>query len=104
MVELQPWETGVLDIAGCERTGFVVALKEDEVAGTRVETWPPDVLALMDRHVSHWVEENKKLRTVHAVTVSAPKYQGIQSCVLILHHSPKVPHANERAVCQGKTP
>ncbi|MGO9047192.1 MAG: hypothetical protein ACLQFW_09925 [Xanthobacteraceae bacterium] len=86
---LHPWETGVLDIANCERTEFVVALNDGEAAGTRVETWPPEVRAFMDQHVRRWVEENKETRNVRAMTVAAPKYDGTQSCVLILHHSPK---------------
>jgi predicted nucleic acid-binding Zn ribbon protein len=85
---LHPWETGVIDIANCDRIEFVLALKESEAAGTRVETWPPEVRALMDRRVRCWVEENKT-RTVRAMTVAAPKYDGIQSCVVILHCSPK---------------
>jgi len=86
---LQPWETGVLDIANCQRTEFVVALNDGEAAGTRAETWPPEVRAFMDQHMSRWVEENKETRNVRAMTVAAPKYHGIQSCVVILHHSPK---------------
>jgi hypothetical protein len=86
---LQPWETAVLDIANCERTEFVVALKDGENAGTRVETWPPEVRVFIDQHVNRWVEENKHTRTVRAITVAAPKYDGIQSCVLILHHNAK---------------
>jgi predicted nucleic acid-binding Zn ribbon protein len=86
---LHPWQTGVLDITNCQRTEFVVGLNEDETAGTRIETWPAEVRALMDRHVSRWVEENNETRTVRAMTVAAPKYHGIQSCVLILHCSPK---------------
>ncbi len=86
---LHPWETGVLDLANCDRTEFVVALKGGETAGTRIQTWPAEVQALMDKHVSRWVEENKERRTVSAMTVAAPKYHGIQSCVLILHLSPK---------------
>ena len=74
---LHPWETGVLDIANCERTEFVVALKDGETAGTRMETWPPEVQAFMDQHVTRWVEENKQTRTVRAMTVAAPKYHGI---------------------------
>jgi hypothetical protein len=42
---LRSWETGVLDIADCERTEFVVALKDGETAGTRIETWPAEVRA-----------------------------------------------------------
>jgi hypothetical protein len=86
---LHPWETGVLDIANCDRTEFVVALKGGETAGTRVETWPPEVRALMDQHATRWVEENKERRTVRGMTLAAPKHHGRQSCVLILHHSPK---------------
>jgi hypothetical protein len=84
-----PWETSVLDIAGCQRTEFVLALSEGESAGTRVETWPPDVRMFMDRHVHRWVEENKQTLIVRAITVAAPKYDGVQSCVVILHHFPK---------------
>ena len=86
---LHPWKTGTLDIANCQRTEFVVALNEGEGAGTRVETWPPEVRIFIDQHVSRWVEDNKEKRTVRAMTLAAPKYDGIQSCVLILHHSPK---------------
>ncbi len=88
MAALHPWETAVLDIANCERTEFVVALKEGETAGTRLETWPAEVQALMHQQ-ARWIEENRATRTVHAITVAAPKYHGIQSCVLIVHHSPK---------------
>jgi hypothetical protein len=87
--KLHPWETGAVDIVKCDRTEFVVALMDSETAGTRVETWPPEVRAFMDQHVSRWVEENKETRNVRAMTVAAPKYNGTQSCVLILHHSPK---------------
>jgi predicted nucleic acid-binding Zn ribbon protein len=86
---LHPWETGVLDIASCDRTEFIVGLKESEAAGTRVETWPPEVRALIDNDVSRWVEEHKQTCTVRAVTVAAPRYDGIQSCVVILHHFPR---------------
>jgi hypothetical protein len=86
---LHPWETGVLNIANCQRTEFVVGLNDGETAGTRMETWPAEVQAFMDQHVNRWVEENKQTRIVRAITVAAPKYDGIQSCVLILHHSPK---------------
>jgi hypothetical protein len=81
-----PGETGVLDIANCQRTEFVVALNDREAAGTRVETWSPEVQAFMHQHVAHWIDENKDARNVHARTVAAPKYDGIQSCVTILHH------------------
>jgi len=66
-----------------------VALKKGETAGTRIETWPSQVRALIDQHANSWVEENKDRLTVRAMTVAAPKYDGIQSCVVILHHSPK---------------
>ena len=65
------------------------ALKEGEAAGTRIDSWPAEVRALMDQHVRRWVEENKEARTVRAMTVAAPKHHSIQSCVLILHHSRK---------------
>ena len=86
---LHPWQTGVLDIANCERTEFAVALADGETAGTRTETWPAEVRAFMDQHVNRWVEESKETRNVRAMTVASPKYGGTQSCVLILHHSPK---------------
>jgi hypothetical protein len=86
---LHPWETGVLDIAGCDRTEFIVALNDAESAGTRIETWPAEVQAFIDQHVRSWVEDNKQKHTVRAMTVAAPKYDGVQSCVVILHHSPK---------------
>jgi hypothetical protein len=57
----------------------------------------------MDQHVSRWVEENKEKRTVRAMTLAAPKQHGIQSCVLILHHSPKVRHDGERTIRQRET-
>jgi hypothetical protein len=40
---LHPWQTGVLDIADCDRTEFVIALKEGECADARFETWPAEV-------------------------------------------------------------
>ena len=89
MAPLRPWETRVLDIADCERTEFVVALNNGEAAGTRIETWPLEVRAFMDQHVNRWVEENKETRMVEAMTVAAPKHDGIQSCVVILHHFPR---------------
>jgi hypothetical protein len=89
LAALRPWETGTLDIAGCDRTEFVLALKHGETAGTRPETWPPDMRMLMDQHVSRWAEDNKEKRTIRAMTVAGPKYGTTQSCVVILHHSPK---------------
>jgi hypothetical protein len=86
---LHPWETGVLDIANCKRTEFVVALNDGQTAGTRVATWPPEVRTFMDQHVARWVEENSETRTVRAMTVAAPIYDGIQSCAVILHHRPR---------------
>jgi len=89
---LHPWQTGVLDIADCDRTEFVVALNDSEAAGTRVESWPPEIRALMDHRVHRWVEDNKETRSVRAMTVASPKYDGIQSCVVILHHVRKDRH------------
>jgi hypothetical protein len=86
---LHPWETGTLDVANCQRTEFVVSLNQGESAGIRVETWPAEVRAFMDRHVSRWIEDNTEKHTIRAMTVAAPKYHGIQSCVVILHHSPR---------------
>jgi hypothetical protein len=83
---LHRWETGVLDIASCERTEFVVSLTDGETAGTRIETWPPEVRALVEQHLNSWMEENQKARSIRAMTVAAPKRQGIQCCVLIVHH------------------
>ena len=84
---LHPWQSGVLDIADCQRTEFVVALKDGETASTQVETWPAEVRTFMDQHVGRWVDENKDARNVHAITVAAANYDNIQSCVTILHHS-----------------
>jgi hypothetical protein len=86
---LSPWETAVLDITDCERTEFLVALSKNEVASIAMETWPPEVRAVMDQHVSRWVKENGQTHTVRAMTVAAPKHHGLQSCVVILHHSRK---------------
>jgi hypothetical protein len=86
---LHPRETDVLDIANSERIEFAVALKDGETARTRIETWPAEVRALMNQHVTRWVEDHKDTRIVRAMTVGAAKYDGVQSCVLILHHSPK---------------
>jgi hypothetical protein len=86
---LHPWETGVLEIVNCGRVEFILALKEGEAAGTGIETWPAEVRALIKEDVNRWITENKETRTVRAMTVAAPKYHGIQSCVLILHHSPR---------------
>jgi hypothetical protein len=66
---LHPWQTGVLDIADCDRAEFVIALQEGESAETRIETWPAVVRAFMDQHVNRWVENNKASRTVLAITV-----------------------------------
>ena len=84
---LGPCETGLLDVANCERAEFVVALADGEAAGTRIETWPPEVRAFMDQHVVGWIEDNKGERSVDAITVAAPRHRSIQSCVTILHHS-----------------
>jgi hypothetical protein len=46
---LHPWQTGVLDIADCDRAEFVIALQEDESAETRIETWPAEVRAFVGR-------------------------------------------------------
>jgi hypothetical protein len=78
----------VLNIADCQRTEFVVALKEGEAAGTRSETWPPEVQAFMEKSVNRWVEDNKQKHTIRAMTVAAPKCGNTQSCVVILHHDP----------------
>jgi hypothetical protein len=86
---LHPRQTGVLDLTKCQRTEFVVGLNEGETAGIRIETWPAEVRAFIDQHIARWVEENKDRHTVRAMTVAAPKYEGIQSCVVILHHSPR---------------
>jgi hypothetical protein len=75
---LSPWETRVLNIAGCDRTEFVLALKEGETAGTRSETWPPEVQALMEMSVNRWVKGNEQKHAIRAVTVAAPKYGGTQ--------------------------
>jgi hypothetical protein len=88
---LHPWETGTLDVANCQRTEFVVSLNEGESAGIRLETWPAEVRAFMDRHVTRWVEENKDKHTVRAMTVAA-KNDGVQACVVILHHFRKASH------------
>jgi hypothetical protein len=97
----------VLDIANCQRTEFVVALNEGETAGTRIETWPAQVRAFMHQHVNRWVEENKETRAVRAMTVAAPKYDGVQSCVVILHHCPKhdaCADSSGRGVLDGALP
>ena len=86
---LRPWETTVLDIADCERIEFVVALNNGEAAGVRIETWPPEVRAFVDQHVSRWFDENKETLIIRAMTVAAPKHGGVQSCVVILHHFPR---------------
>jgi hypothetical protein len=102
-----PWETETLDIADCGRAEFVIALNEGESAGTRVETWPSQVRALIDQHANSWVKENKDRLTVRAMTVAAPKYDGIQSCVVILHHSPKYDgraDSSKRRVPDGALP
>ena len=105
MAALHSWQTGVLDISNSERTEFVVASKDGETAGTRMETWPAEVRAFMDQHVNRWVEENKQTRTVRAMTVAAPKYDDVQSCVLILHHNPKheavLGNSSERKALHG---
>jgi hypothetical protein len=87
--QLHAWETGVLDIADCDRVEFVLALKEGETASTGVETWPMEVRALVDRHVSRWVDQNKETYTVQAMTVAVPKYDGVRSVAVILHHCPR---------------
>ena len=89
MAELQPLETGVLDIADCDRVEFVLALKEGEIASTGIETWLAEILAFMSQRITRWVEEHKDTRIVSAMTIAAPKHNGVRSCVLILHHGPK---------------
>jgi hypothetical protein len=83
----RPGETGLLDVANCERTEFVVALKDGEPTGARIETRPAEVRAFMDQHVVGWIGDNKDEPSVHAITVAAPRHGSIQSCVTILHHS-----------------
>jgi hypothetical protein len=100
---LHSWETGVLDLVNCERVEFVVALRDEETAGTGIETWPPEVQALIDQHVTHWVAENKQTRTVRAMTVAARKHQGLQYCVLILHHVRKGSHPSLHPSAQDDT-
>jgi hypothetical protein len=98
---LHPWETGVLDIANLQRTEFVVALNDGETAGTGIETWLAEILAFMSQRVTRWVEEHKDTRIVRAMTIAAPKHNGVRSCVLILHHSPKrdaVPASDSEAL------
>jgi hypothetical protein len=77
----------VLDIIDCERVEFVLALQDGETAGTRVETWPPKVRALLQESVNCWIEEHKEAHAVRAMTVAAPKQSGAQCCVVILHHA-----------------
>jgi hypothetical protein len=82
-----------------------VALKNGETAGTRIETWPPEVQTFIDQHVNRWVEENKHTHNVRAMTVAAPKYEGIQSCIVILHHVRKgTPPAHRRAAGDSGVP
>jgi hypothetical protein len=82
-----------------------VALKKGETAGTRIETWPPEVQTFIDQHVNSWVEENKRKRAVRAMTVAAPKNEGIQSCVVILHHVRKgTQSARRRAALASGVP
>lgn len=71
-------------------------MNEGESAGTRVETWPAEVQTFIDQHVNRWGEENKYTHTVRAMTVAAPKNDGIQSCVVILHHIRKETQAAPR--------
>jgi hypothetical protein len=87
--QLHPWEIGGLDIAGCDCTEFVLALRQGEVAGASIQTWPMEVRLLMDRHVGRWIDENIKTCTVRAMTFAAPTYDGIESCVVILHYTSK---------------
>ena len=49
-----------------------------ETAGTRIETWPPEVLAFMDQHVVGWIEDDKGLRGVvrgHPIVCRDPASQ-----------------------------
>ena len=57
---------------GRDEAEFVIALKDGQAAGARVETWPPEVQAFMDQHVARWLDEAKDSRTAHAITVAAP--------------------------------
>jgi hypothetical protein len=88
--ELHPWETKVLDVAGCDRTEIVVALYEHETAGTRPETWPQVIQNLIFKYAGEWVDEHPE-RAVRAVSYAAPKYKQTdrQCCVMIIHHAPK---------------
>jgi hypothetical protein len=90
----------VLNIANCERTEFVLALKGGETAGTRVETWPPKVRALLEESVNCWIEEHKEAHAVRAMTVAAPKHSGVQCCVVILHHVRKGSYPGSRPAPQ----
>ena len=45
---------------GRDEAEFVVALKDGQAAGARVETWPLEVQAFMDQHVARWLDEAKE--------------------------------------------
>ena len=86
---LHPWETGVLDIANCDRTEFVVGLEgrrsrrhaDRKLAGLRFER-------LMDQHVRPLGRGKQRRRALCALRLWPRRnIDGIQSCVLILHHS-----------------
>ena len=61
---LHPRKTAGPSTSLTAATEFVVALNEGGGAGTRVETWPPEVRIFIDQHVSRWVEDNKEERAL----------------------------------------
>jgi hypothetical protein len=86
---LHPWEASVIDIANCQRTEFVMALRPRETAAAWIATWPAEVQASMHQHLNSWMKENKDTRVVHAMTMAAVKHDNVQACVLMLHHTPR---------------
>lgn len=82
------WSSGILDLARCSRLEILITLYENETAGIRPEKWPQAVQLLIEKHIAAWAEKNAA-QAIRAVTFAAPKYQGQQSCVVILHHSAK---------------
>lgn len=85
-VETRPrrtFDVSSIDL-GDNRVEFVVQLYEHEAAGMRIETWPPVVQNLFEKHVAAW-------RAQHAAVTLRAITHGVvdRSCVLILHYAEK---------------
>lgn len=82
------WFTSAADLLSCSRLEIMVTLYEHEQAGVRPSSWPAPVLRQVEGHVEKWLAQHPE-RAVCAVTYAAPRSDGRQCCVMILHHRPR---------------